>query len=122
MVGTTPGVAAGAVAPAETKGRPETTDEEEIQSWAEEYARKNGWVLNPDKKTLKTVIRGLARNKKKFGEQYCPCRLRSGDTEKDKVIICPCIYHKDEIAQDGHCHCQLYYRKDAAERVTEEKE
>ncbi len=102
--------------------RTETSDEEEIRAWAEEYAKKNGWVLNPDKKVLNTVIRGLSRNKKEFGEQYCPCRLRSGDKEKDRAIICPCIYHKDEIAEDGHCHCQLYYRKDTAERVAGEKE
>jgi ferredoxin-thioredoxin reductase catalytic chain len=102
------------------KGRPETTSEEEIRAWAEEYARKNGWVLNPDKKVLDTVIRGLARNEKKFGRRYCPCRLRSGDEEKDKAIVCPCICHKDEIAKDGQCHCQLYYWKDAAEKVPEE--
>lgn len=103
-------------------GRLETTDEDEIRAWAVEYAKKNGWVLNPDKKVLNAVIRGLARNKKKFGEQNCPCRLRSGDKEKDRAIICPCVYHKDEIAQDGHCHCQLYYRKDATEKMTEEQE
>lgn len=100
------------------KGRPEMTDEDEIREWAQEYARKNGWVLNPDKKVLDAVIRGLARNEKKFGERYCPCRIRSGEKEKDTAIICPCIYHKDEIAKDGHCHCQLYYRKDATEPVT----
>jgi ferredoxin-thioredoxin reductase catalytic subunit len=75
-------------------------------------------VLNSDKKVLDTVIRGLARNEKKFGERYCPCRLRSWDKKKDRAIICPCIYHKDEIAKDGHCHCQFHYRKDAAELVT----
>jgi len=68
---------------------------------------------------LATVIRGLARNEQKFGERYCPWRLRSKDVEKDRAIICPCIYHQDEIAKDGHCHCQLYYRKDAAEPATE---
>ena len=98
-----------------------TTAEEDIRAWAEGYANENAWVLNPDKKILDTVIRGLARNKQKFGEQYCPCRLRSGDKEKDRVIICPCIYHKDEIALDGRCHCQLYYRKDAAEKEAEER-
>ncbi len=56
----------------------ETTEEDEMRTWAEEYAKKNGWVLNPDKKILDTVIRGLVRNKKKFGEQYCPCRLGPG--------------------------------------------
>ena len=85
-------------------------------AWAEEYAKKNGWVLNPDKNVLNTVIRGLVRNRKKYGEQYCPCRLRSGDKEKDTVIICPCIWHKDEIARDGHCHCRLYYREGDAEK------
>lgn len=78
-------------------------------------------MLNPDKKVLDAVIRGLARNEKKFGEWYCPCRLRSGDKEKDRAIICPCIRHKDEIAQDGYCHCQLYDRKDVAEKMTGEK-
>jgi ferredoxin-thioredoxin reductase catalytic chain len=104
------------------KGRAETTDEDEIRKWVEEFARKNGWVLNPDKKILDTVIRGLARNEKKFGERYCPCRLRSGDKDKDRVIICPCVYHKNEIAKDGHCHCQLYFRKDAADLVMGEIE
>ena len=75
-------------------------------------------MLNPDKKILDTVIRGLLRNEQKFGKRYCPCRLRSGDVEKDRAIICPCIYHKDEIAKDGHCHCQLDYRKDATGPAT----
>jgi ferredoxin-thioredoxin reductase catalytic chain len=103
-------------------GATKTTGEIEIRAWAEDYARKNGWVLNPDEKILSTVIRGLARNEQKSGRRYCPCRLRSGDEEKDKNIVCPCICHRDEIAKDGHCHCQLYYRKDTAEeRKGEEK-
>jgi len=93
-----------------------TTDEDKIRAWAEGYANENSWVLNPDEKTLDAVIRGLARNRQKFGEQYCPCRLRSKDVEKDRAIICPCINHRDEIEKDGHC--QLYYRRNAAEPVT----
>lgn len=89
----------------------EPVTEDEMRAWAEEYARKNGFQLNPDTTQLATVLRGLARTKSKFGERYCPCRLRSGDAEKDKAIICPCIYHKDEIAQEGSCHCNLYFRK-----------
>lgn len=91
----------------------EQAEEQEILTWAKNYAHKHHWVLNPDEKKLEVVIRGLARNKRKFGEQYCPCRLRSGDKEKDAVIICPCIYHADEVEQDGSCHCRLYFRKDA---------
>lgn len=127
MVEKTAGAAAGAAGPAEfhiviDSTQMETTAEEEIRAWAEEYAKENGWVLNPNKKILDTVIRGLQRSEKRFGERYCPCRLRSGDVEKDRAIICPCIYHRDEIADDGHCHCRLYYRKDTAEPVTEENQ
>ncbi|MEN6611561.1 MAG: ferredoxin-thioredoxin reductase catalytic domain-containing protein [Methanoregulaceae archaeon] len=85
--------------------------EEEILAWARKYADEHGYVLNPDEKQLATVIRGLGRTKTKFGEHYCPCRLRSGNKEKDKAIICPCVYHKDEIEKEGSCHCSLYFRK-----------
>ncbi len=87
-----------------------TEEEEEMLKWAKGYAKKHGWTLNTDEKQLKTVIRGLVRNKKKFGRPYCPCRIRSGDEEKDLAIECPCVYHKDEISKEGHCHCNLYYK------------
>lgn len=82
---------------------------ERIRKWAKEYARKHGYKLNPNEKQLNTVLRGLARIKGRTGEQYCPCRVRSGDKEKDKIIICPCIYHVDEITKEGHCHCNLFH-------------
>jgi len=86
-------------------------DEAEMLKWAKGYAQKQGWVLNSDEKMLGTVIRGLVRNKTKFGHPYCPCRLRSGDEEKDRAIECPCIYHKEEVANQGFCHCHLYFKK-----------
>lgn len=86
-------------------------EEAEMLTWARNYAKKHGWILNPDEKQLATVIRGLVRNKNKFGRPYCPCRLRSGDEEKDRAIECPCIYHKDEVADLGACHCRLYFKK-----------
>ncbi len=85
--------------------------EKEILEWARNYARKHRLLLNPDEKKLDVVIRGLARNERRFGARYCPCRLRSGDPEKDKDIICPCIYHEEELDREGHCHCNLYYRE-----------
>lgn len=89
-----------------------TTDEEElgrqIRGWAEKYASDNGYIINPEEKTVNIVIKGLARNKIKYGEQYCPCRIRTGDPEKDAKNVCPCIFHKDEIENDGICHCRLF--------------
>jgi ferredoxin-thioredoxin reductase catalytic chain len=84
--------------------------EDQILKWAKNYAREHGYALNPDDKRLQVVIRGLARNMRKYGEKYCPCRIRSGDNEADKKIICPCEFHRDEIEGEGSCHCSLYFK------------
>ncbi len=89
--------------------------EEEILVWARKYVQEHGRELNPDEKQL----RCLARNKKKYGERYCPCRLRSDDTEKHCPIISPCIYHYDEVTKEGHCHCNLFFKKQETEARSE---
>jgi ferredoxin-thioredoxin reductase catalytic chain len=90
------------------------TDEKEILDWAAAYAKKHRYRLNPEKKRLEGVIKGLAKNKQRFGERYCPCRIRSGDAEKDKNIVCPCIYHEKEIKDDGSCHCNLFFSEESS--------
>ena len=84
--------------------------EAEMLKWAKAYARKHGLEINPDAKQAANVIRGLVKTKSKFGRPYCPCRIRSGDEEKDRAIECPCVYHRDEITRQGHCHCNLFYK------------
>ncbi len=91
-------------------GEDQEAAEERIRSWAAAYAARKGYILNPDARALDIVIRGLARNCQKFGRAYCPCRLRSGDLEKDSEIVCPCIFHGEEVESEGHCHCRLFYR------------
>ena len=66
--------------------------------------------LNPDKKIVDGIMKGLAENKEKYGARYCPCRRVTGDKEIDAKIICPCIYSKDEIEKDGHCFCNLFVK------------
>ncbi|MFH1894819.1 MAG: ferredoxin-thioredoxin reductase catalytic domain-containing protein, partial [Patescibacteria group bacterium] len=78
---------------------------EELIKKYQEYAKENGFLLNPDRQIVEGVVRGLLAIEKKFGQKYCPCRRVTGDKEEDKKIICPCIYHKEEIAKDGHCYC-----------------
>jgi ferredoxin-thioredoxin reductase catalytic chain len=80
-----------------------------INEWAQEYAASSGFKLNPDEKALDRVFKGLVRNNLKFGARYCPCRVKSGDKEKDKDIICPCVFHKKEIEDQGSCHCYLFF-------------
>ena len=76
----------------------------------EEYALKNGFKLNPDRKIVEGIVKSLLDREKKFGEKYCPCRRITGGKEEDKKIICPCVYHKEEIEKDGFCLCRLFVK------------
>jgi ferredoxin-thioredoxin reductase catalytic subunit len=83
---------------------------EELMKEYDEYAKSQGFQLNPDKKTVERVISGLLSNDERHGEKYCPCRRVTGDKEEDAKKICPCIWHKDEVSKDGHCLCNLYVK------------
>jgi len=86
-------------------------NKEELRKNIEEYAKETGVKPNPDKKIVNWIIQGLLKNKEKYGEVYCPCRIVTRDKEKDKEIICPCSFHRKEIESDGHCKCLLFFRK-----------
>ena len=83
---------------------------EELIKKYSEYAKNNGFQLNPDKKVVERIIDGLLKNEAKYGKKYCPCRRISGNKEEDSKKICPCFWHKDEIEKDGHCFCNLYVK------------
>lgn len=85
-------------------------NKEELERDVEEYAKKVGIKVNPDKKIRETIMKGLLKNKEKHGELYCPCRIITGNKEKDKEIICPCVFHRGEIELEGHCKCFLFVR------------
>ncbi|NCF74863.1 MAG: ferredoxin:thioredoxin reductase [Xanthomonadaceae bacterium] len=80
-----------------------------IESY-KKYAEDNGFRLNPDKKVVERLIKGLFANEEKYGAKYCPCRRVSGNKEEDKGKICPCQWHRDEIEKDGHCYCGLFVK------------
>jgi ferredoxin-thioredoxin reductase catalytic subunit len=79
-----------------------------IRAQLEDYSHKTGYRLNPDPEVVDRLITAPARRALRLGQPYCPCRVTTGDPEKDKAIICPCIYQKEEIARSGICHCQLF--------------
>lgn len=83
---------------------------EKIIKEYEKYAKENGFKLNPNRKVVETIIKGLLINEKKYGARYCPCRRVSGDPKKDKSKICPCKWHKVEIEKKGRCLCGLFER------------
>jgi ferredoxin-thioredoxin reductase catalytic subunit len=84
---------------------------EELIKKYEQYAKDNGFKLNPNEKITEGIIKGLLMRQEKFGEKYCPCRRVTEDKEEDKKIICPCVYHKEEIEKDGHCLCNLFVKQ-----------
>ena len=84
---------------------------QKILKISQDYAKKAGFKMNKDKTRLNFILKGLKKNEDKYGCRYCPCRVVTGDLDKDRNIICPCIFHKDEIKRDGHCLCQFFYGK-----------
>jgi thioredoxin len=84
--------------------------EQVIKEYAD-YAKKNGFRLNPSEESVKRIASGLLANEKKYGQKYCPCRRVTGNLEEDKRNICPCEYHKGEIEKDGHCLCNLFLKQ-----------
>ena len=83
---------------------------EQLKKEYSEYAKNNGFNLNPDDKAVERIINGLLMNEQKHGAKYCPCRRISENKEEDSKKICPCVWHKDEIKKDGHCFCNLYVK------------
>ncbi len=67
-----------------------------------------GYFFNRDKERDFDLLRGLLTNKDRYGYMSCPCRLASGNREKDRDIICPCVYREADVKEFGSCYCQLY--------------
>jgi len=76
----------------------------------EEYAKKNGFKLNPNREIVERLIKGLLENEKKYGARYCPCRRVIGNQDEDRPKICPCVWHRAEIEKKGHCFCGLFVK------------
>lgn len=85
-------------------------EEADIRKMLNAYVANSPYKLNPDTKIVDRVVKGLVMRKSKYGHAYCPCRIVTGDFEKDTKTICPCVYHKEEIERDGECHCNLFVR------------
>ena len=70
-----------------------------------------GFYFSNDKEMVSSLIQGLLDNKNRYGYMCCPCRLASGDREKDKDITCPCEYRAPDLEEFGACFCGLYISK-----------
>jgi len=86
-------------------------NKKELKKICQDYAKKQGFLLQPDPVLLDRILEGLLNREKIYGLRYCPCRRVTGDIEEDRKIVCPCIYHKEEIKDEGHCKCMLFLKK-----------
>lgn len=85
---------------------------EELYEKLKPIQETKGYFFNKDKNMVLQLLEGLLINKNRYGYMSCPCRLASGDREKDKDIICPCVYREPDVKEYGSCYCGLYVSKE----------
>ncbi len=88
------------------------TEVDELFERLKKVNEKKGYFFNRNKEQTFELLRGLMHNKSRYGHMACPCRLASGDRQKDKDIICPCEYREPDIQEFGSCFCGLYVSKE----------
>jgi len=71
-----------------------------------------GYYFNEDRERVDDLLAALLVNRDRYGYMCCPCRLASGDRDKDRDIICPCIYREADVREYGSCYCNLYVTPD----------
>ncbi len=67
-----------------------------------------GYFFNRNEEQVDSLLQGLLTNRERYGYMSCPCRLATGEREKDRDIICPCVYRQPDVAEYGSCYCGLY--------------
>jgi len=87
-------------------------DKKAIQELHEIIRKRRGYFLNPDAAVTNALLEGLLINEKRYGYQFCPCRLASGDYSQDVDLICPCDYRDQDINKYGTCYCGLYVSRE----------
>jgi len=83
-------------------------DVQKLYEMLQKAQEPKGYYFNTDKERTFELLEGLLQNKERYGYMACPCRLASGDRERDKDIICPCVYREPDVEEYGSCYCNLY--------------
>ena len=80
----------------------------ELYTMLKKAQEPKGYFFNQDKERVFELLDALLLNKERYGYMACPCRLASGDRQKDQDIICPCVYRTPDFEEFGSCYCNLY--------------
>jgi len=94
---------------------------EELHGLLTKSQEPQGFFFNRDSELVNDLLSSLLINKERYGYMSCPCRLATGEREKDKDIICPCEYRDDDVREYGSCYCALYVSKEYNEGKIESK-
>ena len=81
---------------------------DELYGRLQKIQEPKGYFFNKDRERVNDLLEALLLNKERYGYMCCPCRLASGDREKDSDIICPCAYRAEDVKEYGSCYCNLY--------------
>ena len=84
------------------------TDSSRLRETLRTINEPKGYFFNNNTEQVDSLLQGLITNRDRYGYTSCPCRLASGDREKDRDIICPCAYREADVDQYGSCYCGLY--------------
>jgi ferredoxin-thioredoxin reductase catalytic chain len=80
----------------------------ELYDMLKKVQEPKGFFFNRDNDWVLSILKDLLVNKERYGYTSCPCRLSTGDREKDRDIICPCFYRPLDVKEYGSCYCNLY--------------
>ncbi len=85
---------------------------EEFYDMLRKVQEPKGYFFNEDRVRVMELLEALLLNRERYGYMCCPCRLATGDREKDKDIICPCVYREADVKDYGSCYCNLYVSRE----------
>jgi ferredoxin-thioredoxin reductase catalytic subunit len=88
------------------------TSEEMLKVW-DDFVQRNGKIkVWEDQESVKQLSLGVLENDKNKGLKYCPCRVTTGDPEKDMKLICPCNFLAQQTWKEyGECWCGLFVKR-----------
>lgn len=88
---------------------------QQVSRMAEAYVARGPFVFFPDEVRVRSILKGLAKNKAKFGVAYCPCQPQEEVLSSGRKWVCPCTPHAADIAARGYCDCALFASEEYAE-------
>jgi len=85
---------------------------EQLREMLKKVQEPKGYFFSDEEPRVTELLESLLVNKERYGYMCCPCRLASGDRDRDRDIICPCVYREEDVEEYGSCYCNLYVSRE----------